>query len=181
MIRYLIYMVLLSVLSTSCATSFTPFTSRLYQESNWTEEELHSIQFWLSEDIVLRRVQRGNLSEIEEGEIKVVNGERVEEVFLPKGTPGVYLFRPKANRLAISFEAEGDDRYLVFGPSPRENNRFVLLAKDWSRREGTVTYGGKLYRVDARAADAALLVDLKRVNRTIIDSRTAKGRKVKDD
>lgn len=179
--RYLYYFLLLVILGSSCAASFTPFTAGLYRESNWTEDELRSIQFWLSEDIVLRRVQRGNLSEIEKGEIKVVEGERVEEVFLPKGTPGVYLFSPKANRLAISFENEGDDKYLIFGPSPRENNRFVLLAKDWNRRSGTVTYGGKLYRVDARSADATLMVDLKKVNRTIIDSRTARGRKVSDD
>jgi len=177
MTRYLYFLMLWAFLS-SCAASFTPFTENLYQEAGWTESELSRIQFWLSEDIILRRVFTGNTSEIQHGEIKVIDGRKVEEVILPKGTPGVFVNSPAKNRLAISFEDGSDQRFLMFGPNPKAGNRFVLLAKDWERDWGQVTYDGKLYRVSSRSAYASLLVDLKKIDRTIIDTRTATGRKV---
>ena len=97
---------------------------------------------------------------------------------MPKGTPGIFVKSPATNRLAISFEDGSDERFLMFGPNPKAGNRFVLLAKDWERDWGQVTYDGKLYRVSSRSAYASLLVDLKKIDRTIIDSRTAAGRKV---
>ncbi len=172
------YFIALWACLSSCASSFTPFTEDLYRKAGWTESELSRIQFWLSDDIVLRRVFTGNTSEIQRGEIKVIDGRKVEEVILPKGTPGIFVKSPATNRLAISFEDGSDERFLMFGPNPKAGNRFVLLAKDWERDWGQVTYDGKLYRVSSRSAYASLLVDLKKIDRTIIDSRTAAGRKV---
>lgn len=162
----------------ACSPRLTPFTERLYDENRFTEVDLKKIQFYLSDDIVMRREFSSSDSRIEGGTIRMVGGRQVEEIVIPRGTPGVFLFSPKADRFAISFEAEGEDRYLMFGPNPKADGRFVLLASDWNRRQGTVTYEGRKFEVDASSAWANLMVDLKRMNSTSVKSRTAKGRTV---
>jgi len=160
----------------SCAPSYSPFTQRLYEDYQWEEEELEQIQFYLSDDIVLRREYKGGSSEIIAGEITVVEGREMEEVVIRQGTPGVFLFSPKRNRFAISFDEEGD--YLMFGPNPRLGNRYALLASQWRRNEGVVTYGGRKFRVDSRGSYATLMVDLKRVQRNASNSKVASGRRI---
>lgn len=162
----------------ACSPQLTPFTERLYEQNRWTDEELKRIQFYVSNDIVLRRDFSSSDSRIEGGTIRIVGGKQVEEVVIRSGTPGVFLFSPKSDRFAISFEDGGDERYLMFGPSPRVNGRFVLLASDWDRREGTVTYEGRKFKVDTESAYSSLMVDLKRSNSIAVKSRTAGGRKV---
>ncbi|MCO6491665.1 MAG: hypothetical protein J5I98_24830 [Phaeodactylibacter sp.] len=162
----------------SCGPTLSPFTEQLYRQNGWSESQLKRIQFYLSEDIVMRRELSGARSEITSGEIKMVDGRQVEEVVIRKGTPGVLLFLPEKDRFAVSFEDGGRERFLVFGPNPKVNGRYVLLASEWKRRSGMVTYEGKKWRVDDRSAYASLLVDLKKVNRVSVDSRTATGRRI---
>ena len=175
--RLFLGFILLTIL-TSCGPTLTPFTQNVYNSRNWTENELKRVQFYLSRDIILRRQLSGGSFEVISGEIKIVNGKKVEEIRIPGNTPGILLFRPKDDHFAISFEEGGDQRYLVFGPNPKAGGRFVLLASEWKRRVGTVTYEGKKYRVDDQSAYASLLVDLKKVNKTELNRRTAGGRKV---
>jgi hypothetical protein len=162
----------------SCSPQLTSFTQRLYDEYDWSETELKRIQFYVSDDIIMRRQLTGGSSEIISGEIKIVDGREVEEVVIRRKTPGVLLFLPKEDRFAISFEADGDDRYLIFGPNPKAGNRYALLASEWRRRGGTVTYEGRKFDVEASSAFAALMVDLKKIRKTSINSRTARGRRV---
>ncbi|MEM0994546.1 MAG: hypothetical protein AAGI49_16040, partial [Bacteroidota bacterium] len=68
--------------------------------------------------------------------------------------------------------------YLMFGPNPKASNRYLLLASEWKKRGGMVTYGGKRYRVDSDDAYATLMVDLRKVRKVSVKSRTAGGRKV---
>lgn len=170
--------VLAAILLTSCGPTLTPFTTQVYEDGRFTESELKRIQFYLSEPIVLSRELRGAKSEVVSGEIKLVNGQKVEQVVIPKGTPGVVLFTPDRERLAISFESSGKNRYLVFGPNPTMNERYTLRASDWQRRSAVVTYDGRKWRAGERAALATLLVDLKKVDQVSVQSRTASGRRV---
>lgn len=161
----------------ACGPTLSPLTQRLINENNWSETEFKRIQFYLSEDIVMQRALSGSETEIISGEIKVVDGRKVEEIRIPKGTPGVFSFAPKSQRMAVSFE-DGSDRYLVFGPNPKAGDRYVLLASDWNRNYGKVTYEGRKFRVNSRAAYAALMVDLKKTRKVQVNSRTAKGQRV---
>ncbi len=171
-------LLLMTLMLSSCGPTLSPFTQNLYEDNNWTDSELQRIQFYLSDDIVLYRELGGGSSQIIQGEIKMVNGRRVDQVTFRRGTPGVFLFSPKANRFAVSFEEGGDERFLVFGPNPRANQRYVLLASEWGRRQGTVTYAGQKWQVDASSAFTTLEVDLNRVNRTDVNRRVATGRRV---
>lgn len=161
-----------------CSPSFSPYTQDLHQTHRWEEADLKKVQFYLSEDVVLRRELSTGESAIEEGKIIMEKGRRVEEVVFPEGTPGILAFMPKENRMAVSFES-GKDKFLMFGPNPKANNRYVLLASDWNRRVGYVNYNGKRYRTSADNAFAGLLVDLDHINKTTVQRRRAKGRTVR--
>lgn len=169
--------VLLSLLFSSCS-NLSYFTQSLYDNAGWQESELKRIQFYLSDDVVLRRQLKGAMSTISSGEIKIIDGRQVEEVVIPKGTPGVLLFLPKEKRFAVSFDASSKDSYLVFGPNPKRKGRYVLLASDWEGRSGTITYEGKKWRTEGSSTYASLMVDLKKINRVSVDSKRAKGRRV---
>lgn len=170
-----IFSTLAMLLITSCGPTLSPFTQSLYREYNWDDHDLKRIQFYLSEDIHLLREYKGGASEIIAGEITVVEGRDMIEVIIPAGTPGVYLFSPRRDRFAISFEQGDEEHFLMFGPNPKMGNRYALLASNWGRSSGTVTYGGEKYRVSSYNAYSNLLVDLRKVRRESRESRVAGG------
>lgn len=167
--------IVLTVFS-SCSPNLAPFTEDLYDDNRWSDAELQQIQFYVSEDIVLRREASDGVSTIESGKIKMVDGRKVEEVVIRKGTPGIFLFKPKEDRFAVSFESGNDNAYLMFGPNPKVRGRYVLLASEWKRRQGTVSYDNRKFYTPTSSAYAALMVDLKRIRRVSTKSRTASGR-----
>ena len=162
----------------SCGPSLRFFTEDLRTENNWTDQELQQIQFYLSEDIVLRRQLSGTQSTIDGGSIRVINGNKVEEIVIRQGTPGVLIKRPKEDRFAVAFEGGNTPRYLMFGPNPKVSGRYVLLASEWENRQGKVTYGSTMYLVGADDSLASLMVDLKRSAQVAIESERASGRRV---
>ena len=117
MIR-LIYSSILLVLMTACSPTLSPYTQRLHEKYEWKETDLKKVQFYLSDDIVLRRRSESGKAEIQGGEIKIIDGNKYEMIRFKAGTPGVLLFMPKENRMAVSFENGGDDKFLMFGPNP---------------------------------------------------------------
>lgn len=176
-IKFFALFILGTILLSSCTKRLTPFSDRLQNEFDLSEEDLKRVQFYLSDDIVLRRNVGIEEAGISNGKIKVIDGREVEEIVFDEGTPGILLFSPKTNRLAISFE-EGSDKFLIFGPSPKVQGRYVLLAKDWNRRGGKVSYNGKVYTTGAESALASLLVDLDAKRRTKYETTVVSGRKV---
>lgn len=174
----LIYFSTLFFLISSCAPSLSSYTQRLHDKYEWKENDLKKVQFYLSHDIVLRRRSESGKAEILGGEIKVIDGSKYEIMRFRAGTPGVLLFMPKENRMAVSFENEGDDKFLMFGPNPNFDNRYVLLASDWKQNYGEVTYMGKKWETNAASAYAGLQVNLRNVEHYSSDSRVAKGRTI---
>ncbi len=162
----------------SCSPNLSPFTENLYDDNAWSDSELQQIQFYVSEDVVLRREVSDGASTIESGKIKMVNGRKVEEVVIRKGTPGVFLFKPKENRFAVSFESGNDNAYLMFGPNPKARGKYVLLASKWKDRRGVITYDDRKFYTPTTSAYAALMVDMKRIRNVSTRRRTAAGRSV---
>lgn len=162
----------------SCSPQLSPFTEDLYDDNRWSESELKQIQFYLSDDIVLRREASDGIATIESGKIKMENGKQIEEVVIRKGTPGVFLFKPKQDNFAISFESGNDSAYLMFGPNPKARGKYVLLASEWRRNRGVVSYDNRKFQTPTSSAYAALMVDLKRIRTVSTKSRRARGRSV---
>ena len=161
----------------SCGPTYKPFTVDMQQQYQWTEDDLKHIQFYLSRDVVLHRNLSKGESVIDDGKIIIRKGTRVEEIVIPEGTPGVLQFMPKSNRLAVSFE-RGKKKFLMFGPHPKWNDRYMLLGSSWNRHEGEVTYQGKKYRTSSKSAFASLMVDLDRINKVTVSRRRATGRRI---
>ncbi len=161
----------------SCGPTYKPFTADMQERYQWSEDDLKHIQFYLSKDVVLHRNLSKGESVIDEGKIIIRKGTRVEEIVIPEGTPGVLQFMPKSNRMAISFE-RGNKKFLMFGPNPKWNDRYMLLGSSWDRHEGEVTYQGKKYRTSSRSALAGLMVDLDRINKVTVTRRKAGGRRI---
>ena len=162
---------------TSCSKQLTPLNQKMVNEMNWDDDDLKRIQFYLSDNIVLRREARSGDASIREGKIRIINGRKVEEIIFEKGTPGVFVFSPNSKNVAVAFE-NGDNRYLMFGPSPKYHNRYVLLAKDWKKHKGQVTYDGKVYNTSSESAFTTLMVDLEKARKSTVKSRKARGRTV---
>jgi hypothetical protein len=66
----------------------------------------------------------------------------------------------------------------MFGPNEKNDGRFALLAKDWEKQIGTVTYNGESYTVRNTSAFSTLLVDLKKVVNNKSKYKSEKGRRV---
>lgn len=174
---YLLSLAVISMFMTSCSPTLNYYTERMHNDFRLSESELQRVQFYLSHDIVLYRDLGRNESRITEGKIKVVDGREVEEIIFPKSTPGVMIFSPKEDRFAVSFE-EGEDSFLMFGPNKKAGGKFVLLAKEWDRRVGRVTYKGKIYNTDSNSAMAALLVDVDKARKISRKTQKVSGRKI---
>ncbi len=171
------FLISVLILVSSCSPTLVPFSQGLYEEYNWSDDELKRIQFYLSDDIVLQRKLGGNESSITEGKIRVIDGVEVEEVLFKKGTPGVLVFSPKSDRFAVSFEND-DQGYLMFGPNPKMSRRYALLAKEWNHNYGKVTYKNRLYNTSSRSSYVSLMVDIDKATKNIYKSRTVEGRRI---
>lgn len=168
-----------AALLTSCSPQLTFFDKDLYDTQKWSDDDLKRIQFYLSEDLTIYRyLDEESGTTITSGQIKMVDGRKTEQIFFPQRTPGVFLYRPKDEHFAISFEGKGDKYFLTFGPNPRYSGQYMLLATEWDHKTGKVTYAGRKFYTQSNEIPR-LMVDLKRENRTSTDSRKAGGRTVK--
>ena len=79
--------------------------------------------------MVLWREVRDGDAKIKDGTIKIRDGKKVEEVVFTRKTLAVFLFEPRLNQFAVSFETS-DEKFLMFGPSKKRGADFVLLAAD---------------------------------------------------
>ena len=132
----------LSIFSFSILLTFgISFTQKLYKDSGLSKDDLQRVQFFIDRDIVIYRVLNSSDSRVEGGKITIRGGENVEEIVIKRGTKGALVYMPKDDRLGISFDATSDDKYLMFGPNPKNFNRYSLLATEWQNGIGTVTYG----------------------------------------
>jgi len=120
-IKKMFFFFMIGLFLSSCSQKLTPFSQRMYDDFGWSDSDLKSIQFYLSDDIVLRREKGADDSQIRDGKIRVKDDRQVDEVVFKKGTPGVVVFTPKENRLAVSFDRS--DNYLVFGPSKKNGGK----------------------------------------------------------
>jgi len=162
----------------SCSKSLSPFTEQLRTINNWNDRDLKKIQFYNSDDILLTRELSKADTDIVKGKIVMENGVRLEQVLIEKGTPGVAVFSPKKDRIAVSFESD-DDLYLMWGPNPKFRDQYMLMFKERNRRSARVTYGTKVYNLRSNPA-VKLLVDLDRSANVNKDSRKASGRTIRN-
>lgn len=167
----------IAMLTMSSCKNLVPYSDAVKTKYNLSDDQLKHVQFYVSDPIVLQhKITDGSSTQIADGKIKIINGEKVEEIIIRSGTPGV-LVRNDDGKFEVSFE-KGDDHFLRFGSNPSRYNSYVLLASDWKGKIGTVNYAGNKYYTSPESADAILLIDIRKIANYQRDERVAKGRKV---
>ncbi|HWB62098.1 MAG TPA: hypothetical protein VG603_01215 [Chitinophagales bacterium] len=173
--KAILFIAVISMMA-SCK-NLVPYTDAMKNNHGWSDDQVKSIQFYLSHDVILQRELTKGTSEIVQGKIKIVDGKRVDEILIKAGTPGVVTSIPKEDKLLVSFEV-GDDHYLSFGVNPNIGQKYVLLASEWRNGLGQVHYGTDEYYTDPDSKYAYLMVDLRKIDKMSLNQHVAKGRKV---
>lgn len=160
----------------SCTPMLSPYTTHTQDQTNFNEEQLKKVQFYLEGDIILTRGLSNSETEITSGEIKIVNGQKVEQIVIKSGTPGVVVKAENKDTFLVSFDADGS--YLRFGANPDYQGKYTLMAKKWEGRSGIVDYANKEYKSTPESIYAYLTVNMKKINNTSVESKEAGGRTI---
>lgn len=176
MIKWTFLGVLVLALTACSTTRYRSLTRELITTADWGEADLKKLQFYVSDDIILRRKVTDSKAKIISGKIVSKDGAKYEEIIIRSGTPGTMLFSPDNERIAIGFDKDDSKSFLMFGSSDKRDGAFVLLATDWDKNGGTVTYGGKEYQTSAASAYVTLLILTENEGSTEFKRRTAPGR-----
>lgn len=163
----------------SACKTLVPFTQDLKSQHNWSKTDLQKIQFYLSNDVILHRQLLNSETAIQSGKIKMVNGKKVEEIIIRKGTPGVLTTNSKGKKMSVSFEID-DAHHLNFGTfSKKKDNKFYLVLDDYKKNEWyKVDYYGKSYYVSPQSLRSFLMIDMRKINKEENKQRIAGGRKL---
>lgn len=162
----------------ACSPSI-PFTNYDIEKYNLEEESLRKIQFFISNDIILQRGENTNEAQEfdENGKLVISKSATIDEILIKEGTPGVMVKRLDGNRLAISFDATDDAKYLVFG-DPNNRGRYYLMASEWKQGRGKINYGGKVFFIMPGGEGAYLKYKMQNNTENKKNSSIEKGRKV---
>lgn len=168
--------VVLSLLLASCSPYLSPYTSATQSQTNFDEAQLKKVQFYLNGDIVLYRELAASETEISGGEIKIVDGKKVEQFIIRSGTPGVVVKAEDRNTFLVSFDTDGST--LRFGANTDYGGRYTLMAKEWQGRVGIVDYAGREFKSTPESIYAFLEVNMEKINNTSVNTKEAGGRTV---
>ncbi|GAB4250613.1 MAG: hypothetical protein Kow0079_04020 [Vicingaceae bacterium] len=163
----------------SCAPK-QPFTNAVKEKYNLDTEKIKKLQFYISQDVTLQRGDESNEEQKfdKDGKLIVQSSASVDRVYIPAGTPGVAVNVMEGNKIAVSFDENGDDsKFLVFG-DPNNRGRYYLMGAEWNNGKGKINYGGKVYYVMPGGASAYIKFELKKVKKYKKTAKKVKGRRV---
>jgi len=162
----------------SCAPTKVPFTQQLRVKHDLKPEELKQIQFYISNNLVLRRGDQQSKKETSEGELTLLNDASIEEIIIKAGTPCLIREVVDGNRVTVSFE-DGASKYLVFGSLKNRDGYYTLQALDWDKDRGRVNYGEKMYITSPGSRDVFLVLKMKSLEKFRLDQKVVKGQQIK--
>jgi len=169
---------ILPLLFISCSPKRIPFTQQLKEKYQLQPEELQSIQFYLSNDLKLSRLDHKVKKNTENGELIVLKDEVAQEIIFKAGTPCVIREVIDGDKVKVSFEKDGN-KYLVFGSIRNKDGFYTLQAADWKNDKGKVNYGEKMYLTSDGSRDVFLALKMKSLEQFKLDQKVVKGQEVK--
>jgi len=167
-----------AILASSCSSSKTYFTQAIRDDVERSQVDIRKIQFYADRDIVLKRELDNGEVKVTSGKVQFENGHYVNVITLKKGTPGICTLL-KSGVVGVSFE-DGNDRFLTFGKTryAQPSDPYRILANDWVKDRGVITYEGKLFHIEPAGTEAGILIKSKWLQTNKVESREMKGRKV---
>lgn len=173
------FVVLLTVMIlASCATK-VPYTSKIKEDFDLTEEKLKQVQFYTSRTIILERDDERQTTATtgRDGDLVVSSTSSSERIVIPANRPCIFEKMEEDGTIQIRFEL-GAGRVLRFKQRPNvTSDRFYLLA-DWKGGKGELDYGGAVYYAVSGSSAAYLVVKLKQWKKNKRKDRVVKGMKV---
>lgn len=168
-----------AVAKTSRDTFYIPFTKSLKQRVENDHLDIKKIQFFVDQKLVLRRSLGTRKNDIKSGVILFENGEYINEVIIPRNTPGVCV-GANGDRLMISFEVQNNS--VEFGPGGYNDGYFTLYAHNWNAGTAEMVYDNKNYKVQCatcgNVGDVKLMVRKSEADKLQKTQRVVEGRKV---
>jgi hypothetical protein len=100
-----------------CASKMVPFTHELRTQYDLQDEDVRSLQFYVSHTVKLRRELESTGTRISGGTLKLQSGKLIEEIVIEDKTPGIAL---DVNRdaLLVSFEEGSALGFVLRGAEP---------------------------------------------------------------
>ena len=172
-----LFTVLILTTLAGCGPSRVPFTQNLREKYQLKPEELKRIQFYTSNDLILRRGENKNSKETEGGELTLMKDGLVEEIIIKAGTPCLIQEVVDGNKVTVSFE-DGNSRYLVFGSINNRDGYYTLMALEWISGKGKVNYGEQTYMTNSGSKDVFLTLKVKSLEKYKKDQKVVKGKKI---
>jgi len=155
-----------------------PLTEEL--RSKLGDPGVSALQYYVSSDIVLRRVLRTEEGGVTAGHtLKVDKGRKVEEIIIAGKTPGV-LLKAEPGKLQISFEEaiDGKDVFILFQEGL--DGRYYFFPTRMDGDNMLVDYGGQLYVATRDSRVAHLELDQDKVSTSSRETRQVSGRRISD-
>jgi len=160
-------------------TLYTPFTKELKRQVENNHLDIMKLQFFVDQKLILRRSLGTQKSEIKSGVILFEKGQYINEVIIPKNTPGVCEI-VNGDHLMVSFELQNNN--VEFGPGGLNEGFFTLYARNWNGGMADLTYDNKTYKLQCatcyNAGDVKLLVRKSEADKLQRTQRIVEGRKV---
>ncbi len=167
----------LAIVMTSCSQKLVPFTQEIRDTYDLSEEDLQSIQFYISKGFVMKRGERSGEKETGDGELTLKKEHFVEEVVVNAKTPCVVKRSVDGHTLMVEFE-EGSDKFLVFGSKRNSDGFYTLRALDWKNGRGKINYGDKYYLSSPGSRDVFLALKLRSIENFRSEQKVLKGKKL---
>lgn len=171
----LVGMALIALFS-SCSPKFTPVTDSFVKKY---QEHLGEISFYTSGPILMTSDSTSREVKTKKGILYDYEGNIVEQILIPKGTPGRFVFSPKEDRIAITFNND-EEMYNMFGPNPKKKSYYTLLGEEFSKNVGKVTFNNKKYFIAAETGLVFLEANLKKIEKLKIKTTVLKGSNFKN-
>jgi hypothetical protein len=96
----------LSLASLACGARMAPLTQEIRFQNNLSDDELRGLQYYLSDDVVLRRVVESHDRHVTGShKLQIIAGKMVEQIVIEKGTPGVAT-AVGSDYISVSFEPD---------------------------------------------------------------------------
>ncbi|NOY51464.1 MAG: hypothetical protein GXO88_13000 [Chlorobi bacterium] len=169
-ILFPVFFILVFVLGACNSTIY--FTQDMRENLNDSRLNVKDVQFYNSRKLVLKRNLTYDETKIARGEIKFENGQYVEEIIIPKNTPGVAVDY-SGRRIDVAFE-KGFNRDLKF--ILNDEDLYQITALSWQDDYGKVKYDTLIYYMEPGSDKAVLKVKKDNIYNFQKKKRIVKGR-----
>jgi hypothetical protein len=157
--------------------NYFPFMTEMINQYNLEESDLFGLQFYTSNDIILKKKSKKLDSKVAEGALVVKNDIHSDEIII-KALTLCTLVKLEKNTIQVRFE---DENYkLTFKNSTQDDiDKYYLSADSWNNKKGLLRTNNALYEAIGTSGEAYLMINLKmsdyvKKNRKVLEGRSLK-------